>query len=206
MRERGQALTLEGSIAAVLLVMSLMFALQVSAVTPLTESTSSQHIENQQKELGQDVLATAAEDGTLKSTVLFWDDGYVGASEEAEGAYANGIPDDEAHHDSINARDHRDVLEFGELLADTFSDRGIAYNIRVNYVEDGERNSRQLVDQGKPSNHAVTVTQMITLYEDDTLYSDGETELSGETFYIEHENEDSSVYNVVEVELVIWRM
>lgn len=214
MRERGQALTLEGSIAAVLLITSLIFALQVSAVTPLTESTSSQHIENQQKEVGQDVLAVAAEDGTLKSTVLYWDqeaERHRGAHPDEEG-YTGGIPSsgDELAEDDSEA-EYPDVIELGELLERTFSDRGIAYNIHLNYLEedegDIEHQSQPLVNQGEPSNHAVTVTRTITLYDSDTLYSDGAQLGDSDTeFFADNIDEDSRLYNVIEIELVIWRM
>ena len=71
---RGQIYTLEAVIAAVLLVSSLVFALQVTAVTPLSASTSNQHIENQQRASASGVLTAAEEAGILQDAVLFWND------------------------------------------------------------------------------------------------------------------------------------
>jgi len=59
--DRAQAHTLEAFAAAILLVAALTFALQATAVTPLSASTSNQHIENQQRAVATDLLATSAE-------------------------------------------------------------------------------------------------------------------------------------------------
>lgn len=197
MMERGQIHVLEGIFAAILLVMSLEFALQITAVTPMTESTSSQHIENQQKAVAQDVLEATAEDQSLKSAVLYWDhDGYEYHDSGEEGIYYNGMP--ERH-------------ELGEELKTTFTDRGIAYNLRVNYIDDGELQSRMIVNQGEPSDQAVVATRKITLYDSDSLY-DSESAQTGpplqdaeNDFYIPNEG-SGELYNVVELELIVWRM
>ena len=70
--DRGQAHTVEAFIAALLLVSGLLFAMQATAVTPLSASTSNQHIENQQRALAGDLLSTAAADGSLTEAVLYW--------------------------------------------------------------------------------------------------------------------------------------
>ncbi|RQG89837.1 hypothetical protein EA462_07410 [Natrarchaeobius halalkaliphilus] len=193
---RGQIHALEGILAAVLLVLSLVFALQVSAVTPMTESTSSQHIENQQRAVGQGLLEAAAEDGSLKTALLYWDNDaetYHGSNEDHR--YTSGLPDD---------------LRLGSELRRTITERGIAFNLHVNYVDDGEISSRTLVTQGEPSDHAVTVTETVTLFEDDTLFdSSGDptdvTLQDAEEFYVPNEA-DGALYNVVEIELRLWRM
>ncbi|MFP8952162.1 hypothetical protein ACLI4Z_04185 [Natrialbaceae archaeon A-arb3/5] len=197
MREKGQIHAIEGIFAAIVLILSLVFALQVSAVTPMTESTSSQHIENQQKAVGQDLLQAGSENDSLKPVLTYWD------------------LEQERYHDpdtdGIATADLRTELEFGSELATTLTDRGIAFNLHVNYLEDGTIYSRTVVNQGEPSDHAVTATTMVTLYESDRFYdSDGsptETTLAeGEDdFYIPNEG-SGPVYNVAEMELVIWRM
>ncbi|RQH03185.1 DUF7288 family protein [Natrarchaeobius oligotrophus] len=194
--ERGQIHALEGILAAVLLVLSLVFALQVSAVTPMTESTSSQHIENQQRAVGTDLLQAAAEDGSLKAAVLYWDnDSATYHGSNPDGIYTNDLPDE---------------LRLGSELERTLTDRGIAYNLEVNYVDDGEVRSRTIVKQGEPSDHAVTATQVLTLYEGDPLTDesgdpDGTGLGEGTTFYAPNES-DEPLYNVVEIELRLWRM
>lgn len=190
---RGQIHTLEGIMAAMMLVLSLVFALQVSAVTPMTESTSSQHIENQQQAIGTDLLEAAAENGSLKEAVLYWN-----ASEEAypgtdlNGAYHHNLPDE---------------LQLATELERAFTDRGIAFNLHANYVEDGEVFSRTIVNQGEPSDHAVTATKLLTLYDHDEFTHDGGGELRAheDRFYVPDEGAEP-LYNVIEIELVIWRM
>lgn len=71
---RGQAHTLEAFAAAALLVTSLFFAMQITAVTPLSASTSSQGIENQQRTDAEDALQIADREDELGPTLLHWDD------------------------------------------------------------------------------------------------------------------------------------
>lgn len=67
---RGQAHTLEAFAAALLLISGLIFALQATAVTPLSASTSNQHIQNQQQLIASDILTTSAENETLQDALL----------------------------------------------------------------------------------------------------------------------------------------
>ncbi|RQG95838.1 DUF7288 family protein [Natrarchaeobius chitinivorans] len=198
--DRGQIHTLEGILAAIFLVLSLLFALQASAVTPMTESTSSQHIQNQQQAVGDDLLKATAENGSLKSAVLYWDyteNAYPGTN--ADGVYNHNFPEE---------------LQLATELERALTDRGIAFNLNVNYIDDGEVYSFELIKQGKPSDHSVVSTQTLTLYENDefTEYDGGEIRNSG-TKLVEKEDEfdvpnesDGKLYNVVEIELIIWRM
>ena len=64
--DRGQAHTLEAFAAAILIVVGLTFALQATAVTPLSASTSNQHLENQQRAVATDLLETSAANGDLR--------------------------------------------------------------------------------------------------------------------------------------------
>lgn len=194
---RGQAHTLEGIAAAILIVSSVVFALQVTAVTPLTASTASQHIENQQRGAGNGLLATADASGALRESVLYWNDtraAFYGT--EAEGFYVEGAP----------------PTRFGEMLEDTFDDAGLAFNVNVHYLTSaGDERSRRMVYLGNPSDHAVTVGRTITLYDDDVLLDEDGTETAttlAETdrFFAPNVDESSHVYNVVRVEVTVWRM
>jgi hypothetical protein len=109
--DRGQAYTLEAFIAALLLISSLTFALQVTAVTPLSASTANQHIENQQRSSASGVLAAGHESGALKEAVLYWN----ASTERFHDAtrndyYTNEYPD----------------IPFGEMLDRAFGGRGLA--------------------------------------------------------------------------------
>lgn len=196
--DRGQAHTLEAVAAAVLVLSSVVFALQVTAVTPLTASTSSQHIENQQGAVADGVLAAASENGSLKPTLLHWNesaDAFHGAS--AMGTYTNGGP----------------PTAFGHTLNGTFLDRGIAFNVNLHYLQDADsRRTKRLVHFGGPSDNAVVATRTVTLYDDDRLYdADGnrtDTMLRepDADLYAPDVDSGTGVYNVVVVEVVVWRM
>lgn len=193
---RAQAHTLEAFAAAVILIASLLFAMQVTAVTPLSASTSSQHIENQQRTAAEDVLRAAEGAGELEETVLYWNDeagAFHGLEGEDDDYYAPGELD----------------TALGERLTGAFSDRRIAYNLRINHHDDGIREQQRIVHSGEPSDHAVSATRLLTLYGDDPLHDEeGPTDAElGESdgFYVESAGEES-FYAVVEVEVVVWRM
>ncbi|MFC6871914.1 DUF7288 family protein [Halobellus marinus] len=193
--DRAQAHTLEAITAAMILISSLVFALQVTAVTPLTGSTSSQHIENQQAAVAEGVLASAEENGTLAETILYWNESarnWHGATREG---YVRGGP----------------PTTFGGVLNDTFIERGIAFDLTVYYIdEDGTRQSRAIVDLGEPSDHASTARQLVTLADGDHLVNaDGtrsSSTLSNASYIVDDGHAEGDLYSVLEVEIVVWRM
>ncbi len=190
---RGQIYTLEAVIAAVLLVSSLVFALQVTAVTPLSASTSNQHIENQQRASAAGVLTAAEEAGVLKDAVLFWNDS-AAEYHDAERLtyYTNDYPPN----------------EFGNITERAFAGRGLAVNVLV-YPGDGADATR-LVYRGEPSDNAVSASRSVTIYDDDELTAPGtSTTAGGASSFDDAVREDSrgtGVYNVVRVEVTVWRM
>lgn len=197
---RGQAHSLEGVVAAMLLLTSLVFALQSTAVTPLSASTSSQHIENQEESMADGVLSIAEADDVLYDTVVYWDE----SEERFHGSGGRGYSND---------ADFPDAFPMGDLFESSFSDRGIAYNVNVVYqTPDGEPFERRLVYRGVPSDNAVTVSRVLTLYDDTRLLEEDGTadslSVSDSTanFYMPDASPESAVYNTVRVELTVWRM
>ena len=202
--DRGQARALEAITAGMLLLASIVFALQVTAVTPLTGSTSSQHIENQQAKLAEGILAAEAETGSVVPTLLSWnEDGHFDGADPG-GFHGGGPP-----------------TAFGNALDRTLRERNIAFNVRVYSVTGPEsRDSELLVDLGSPSDHASTATRSFTVYNDDVLHQINETaeraeptgttvenaSMSGNTYLGHDVDPDGPVYNVLEVEVVVWRM
>ncbi|SEH55357.1 hypothetical protein SAMN05192561_10675 [Halopenitus malekzadehii] len=208
---RGQAHTLEAVAAAIVLLSAILFALQVTAVTPLSGSTSNQHIETQQAELAQGVLAGEAENGSLKRMLVYYntsaDDGHrFHNATGGSGQYDGTIPTGE------------NVPAVAPALSETFLDRGTAVNVDLYYLEPDGRRRQPLIDLGTPSDHATTATQQVTLFENDTiLASDGtptdETvaeAAANDSYYVgdgdDIDGDASSVFNVVEVEVTVWRM
>jgi len=196
---RGQAHALEGIVAALVVLSAVVFALEMTAVTPLSASTSSQHIENQQEATARGVLGTAAESGALKETVLFWNTTGSGrfwdANRTSESYYYTSGPP---------------PTEFGEMLNRSFDRRGIAYNVNLRYDgSDGPRTTTQLVYQGVPSDNAVRATWPVVLYRNDKLVNRTGTPRNvsnvSSSFYAPQAS-SSSVYNVIRVEVVVWRI
>lgn len=191
---RGQAFTLEAFTASLLLIGSIIFALQVTAVTPLTASTSSQHIENQQQQLASGLLDAAVSNESLRESVLHWNesaDRFEG-SDPDEGYYTTGGP----------------PTAFGAMLNRTFRDRGLAFNVNVWYVRgSGTLRRERMVNFGTPSDNAVSARRTVVLYDNDTLTATTSTELSAaSSFYASDISSGSGLYNVVRVEVIVWRM
>lgn len=213
MVDRAQAHTLEAIMAAVLLLGSLVFALQVTAVTPLSASTSSQHIENQQAATAQGVLAAGIEDGSLKRGLLFCDTDANNVQEpvfESTGSrtFYTDAP-----------RSGTELTGFGEKLETAFGSQSVAYNVALVYDDGSGFVRRWMVYQGNPSDNAVTATRTVTLLDDHRLSEDtdgnGTLESTGatlgpgtdpdDTCYGTASSTDGGVHRVVKVEVIVWR-
>lgn len=210
--DRAQAHTLEAFAAAILLVAGLTFALQATAVTPLSASTSNQHIENQQRAVATDLLATSAENGDLAAAILHWDpenETFASSPPEVDG---EGYPRAGGPNGFVAA-----LGGFGESLNRTFVDRRIAVNVDIRHYETADRtgrNTTSLVDMGEPSNNAVSATRTVALADDANLTAPGYEEStlrgladgtdSGE-FYAT-ETGSGPLFAHVEVRIVVWRM
>jgi hypothetical protein len=189
--DRAQAHTLEAFTAAVLLVSSLAFALQVTAVTPHLASTSSQHAENQQAGVAGGLLDAAAENGSLRAALLAWND--------SNGAFVDA--GDDGYYRWVG----RSNNTFGAMLERIVLDRGIAVNVHVRYVTgDGTLRTRRMVYLGTPGDHAVSVSRSVTLYGDDEL-NGGPTTLRDSASYFAPDTSEGSVHNVVHLEVTVWR-
>ncbi|MES3162243.1 MAG: hypothetical protein PPP55_11855 [Halorubrum sp.] len=200
---RGQAHTLEAFVAAVLLVAGLTFALQATAVTPLSASTSNQHIENQQRAVATDILETSAANGDLREALLYWDPG----NESRDPGFVGTQPDLTYHTVGGPPND------FGETLDRAFLESRIAFNVDVRYHVEGGQQTQQMVFMGTPSDNAVTASRTVPVSNDTTLtapdfatrsLSDVES-ATDEAFYAPGVG-DGPTYNYLEVRIVVWRM
>lgn len=195
---RGQAFTLEAIIAAVVVLGALLFALQVSGVTALTASTSSQQVLTQQGAVAAGALDTARDNDSLRPTLLYWNE------------------NDTRFHEIPTAvdRDFYTVAPptaFGTVLNQTLADRNVAFNVNLLYVgATGTINRTRLVRQGRPSDDAARATRTVTLYDDDRLLdangTASNTTVENASFYAPDQSPDGPVYAVVRVEVVVWRV
>lgn len=195
---RGQAHTLEAFAAAILLVAGLTFALQATAVTPLSASTSNQHIENQQRAVANDLLETSAANGDLAEALLYWNpenETFVESHPEF-GYYTQAGP----------------PTGFGAALNEAFLDRRIAFNVGIRHGPQRESQTR-LVHMGSPSDNAVSATRSMSFANDTTLSAPGYESV---TLAEVSENESlryfaagvgsGAVYDQLEVRITVWRM
>lgn len=200
---RGQVHTVEAVAAAILILTGVIFAQSVTAVTPMTASTASQQSENQQGELAKGFATIMNDDETLKKSLLYWDN----AGEEYHGTDPGAI------YYIVDTPQS----DFGVAADDYFISKGLGLRVDLAYYEEDASGNLQRVglpymDFGSPSNHAYTTTKTIALYDSDRLVnpdgSKSSTQLSdaSSTFFMEDIDDDSELYNIVEVRITIWRI
>lgn len=183
--------------AAMLLIAGIGFALQMTAVTPLSASTSSQHLENQLQSSGKGILASAAESGELKRAVLYYND----STEQFHGADNDGY-----YTTNLGAN------EFTRALDRVYGPRNVAYNVYVVFhTAGGETERERMVYQGRPSDHAVSASRTVTLVDNDNLTApDGTpaatTVADTDEFYAPDAGNGTALYNHVRVEVIAWRI
>lgn len=216
---RGQVHTIEGFTAGFIILVAALYGVQAVAITPTSSSTASQEVELNQYKLADDVISTSNSNGELKEALLNWsasdnhtvEDGefrgslaetnYYGGTAEGPFMFGAPIPGD-----------------FGETLNQTFTQRGLVYNVEIECARDSG-GSQTYIDNGDPSLHSVTASTRVALHEHDTVYDNesdnvtlAEVETADDTemeFYCDRmgsNGDDTSLYNVVEVRLTIWRM
>lgn len=190
---RGQVHALEAVTAGVIVIFSVLFAIQSTTITPLTTSTSHRHIETQQQKMANGVLAHTAETGALQNQLLYWNpDEQVFYNASIRG-YRGRYPD----------------TRFGTTLEKIFEDRRIAVNVYVTFTREGNTTgTKTIIRSGTPSDNSVTATKTIILYDDMQFSSPGYSQHIGATpnFYASDIYPNSSVYNIVTVRVVTWRI
>jgi hypothetical protein len=101
--------------------------------------------------------------------------------------------------------------DFGTMLERSFDRQGIAYNVYLRYQgAGGDVRIQRYVHQGQPSDHAVRATWALSLAENDEIRDENGdpsgTTVSDESTYFAPRQSSASVYNVINVEVVVWRI
>lgn len=200
MSDRGQTFTLEAFVAAILLVATVAFALQAVAVSSNTASAGETELKNQHAGLAEGVLNEAVADGSLRTTVLYWNE----SSEQFYNADGDG-------HYTSQLPPTPNGTVFGDTMGKTFGDRQVRYNVDLHYRDStGDRQTQRLVESGTPNDDAVRVVETVTLYDDTALVDENgdptATSLadSEEKFYAPNADDESPLYNVIRVEVMLW--
>lgn len=190
MNTRGQAHSLEGLSAALLVLLSLLFAVQVSVTGPLASNTAQESIADQLSGAGEGTLAVADQRGLLRDAALNWSaTNRTFGGNGPNGAYI----------------DRSAPTAFTRLLDDSFPDPRTTYNVLVVDRQGGNRSAEQLVYAGEPPDGAVTVSRTVTLYDGDRLAGgDRLGSLPAGSFYA-NDTSRANVYAVLRVEVTVWR-
>lgn len=195
---RAQAHTLEAFVAGLLVLSGIVFALQTTAVTPLSASTSNQHVGNQQRTAALGVLDAAEANGTLRDALVDWNASGGTFTNASGGGYRNGGPP--------NA--------FGRALNRTFREQRTAFNVDLYWTDVNGSNAgpRSLVDMGTPSDDATVASRNVVLYNDTRLARTPTTTVAearanaSTTFYAPDAAVGQRLFNVVEVRITVWRI
>jgi hypothetical protein len=198
--DRGQTFTLEAVVAAVVLLATVAFALQVVSASANTASVADAEARGQHTGLARGVLAQGAANGSLRRTLLYWDENdgeFYGAGED--GHYVGRAP----------------PTAFGDALAAMFDARQVRYSVTLTHrTAAGDRERTPLVTAGAADDGAVRVVETVTLYDHTRLVYPNETSRTvtladvasdpNETFYAPDARPGGHVFAVVRVEVVLW--
>jgi hypothetical protein len=199
--DRGQAYTLEGVIAAILLLSSVLLALQAVSITPTTPGTIDRDARAQLRTQAQDVLAASHDSGALEEAVLQWN--------TSTGSFYDPYPNYNVSR-QFGYGPKRPPNEFGAMLNQTFAQRGFNVNVYIEHRSgsDWTDTERQvLIRRGIPTDNAVSATYVVTLYDDMQLTAANNerlADLDPADFYAKDIYPGSPIYNVVRVRVVIW--
>jgi len=186
---RGQVYTLEALTASIVVLASLAFALGM-----VPAGTDGQRTATEEAELASSALSEAVEDGSLRRTLLYWNetfDAFHGSN--STGHYVARAP----------------PTAFGETMRETFANRSVVFEVNLVYVENGDVVRRPLVERGDPGSGAQRVSRRVTLYDDDVLYDAGGNPTNrtlANSSYWAPDASSGPVYTVVEVEVVVWQV
>ena len=203
--DRGQLYTLEGVIAGMLLLLSLLFVVQALAVTPQSVNGGSQEAINQQRAVADTTLQSINET-TLRRAVTYWDssDGFHCTPSDVKfyPGYADTSSCSPPNPDALPPN------RFGAILNASLGS-GYSYNIVVSSQDTSNNVLRQrMVYQGQPGSGAVRASRSILVFDDDPLIaadgSESGTQAQG-NLYGTDSHPSNSMYNLLRVEVIVWR-
>lgn len=168
---RGQAFTLEGFIASIVVLTAVLFALQAVVITPTTSGAVDQETQRGLRAEANDILTVNAYNGSsgLVDLVLFWN----GTATERTWAFGRSEQIGYGSQEPGFAPDEeKQYLAIGDMLNESFRQRGRIYNLEVEYRDPDAPNGSEtlpIVFRGVPSDNAVSTTYTVALYDEMTL-------------------------------------
>jgi len=179
----------EGILAATILLTAVLFSVQATVTTPASSGATDSTAQKQA--LAQDALLAVENNESLSYVARYWVPG--------TGTSSAGFQGDVFTNTSL-----------GETLSETFTDRGLQYNLYIEYYNNStaSRTERKYLRQsGTPDETAVTASHAVTLYDDMPLTSKASGTVSDADFYVADDTAPEPnrlVFAVVEVRLVVW--
>jgi len=210
---RAQVFTLEGVFAALVVVAGLVFALQAVVLTPSASGADAAGVDDAQV---RSVLEAAGERDALRESLLFWN---ATVFERGGRAFVAGF------YNSTGNRTYYTGTEFNEsqgrlaAMLDRSFGESVSANVVVTYRnESGAPNGTfPILLNGAPGSNAARASTTVTLYDSDRLVENATTGArttrtvataereSDLAFYAPDAYPESDLYNVLEVEVVVWR-
>lgn len=193
--DRGQAYTLEGVIAAIIIASSVMYGLQAVDVAPWSSGADDQRVDELRVQ-AQDTLDAAADNGTLRAMVTCTE------------------PDGVTPHTEIGDPDD-DPTEFGPMLNTTFAQNGYNYNVYLHSWNGSMETYLLHPDREQiPNEEAVSASHRVLLHNVSYVSIGGTnscrsedrrlSDYSDDELYLPRQHDNSGVYAVVEVRIVVW--
>jgi len=190
--ERAQTHTLEAFTASIFILMVVAVIITSMGVVPGIGNTAATENAGDNRQVANDALSVASQQGTLDDMVLHYD--------TANTEFINADGPDGAYTSAPSGE-----TEFGGLLETVFENRDLAFNLDVTYMNSSGEGTQttEIVHQGEPSSAAATASRTVFIFEDDTL---GDGSPVTDNFYMPNSQTNDELYNVATVELTVWRL
>ncbi|MFD1645044.1 DUF7288 family protein [Haloarchaeobius litoreus] len=207
--DRSQAYTLEGFIGSILLLTAILFAFQSVVILPTTSGSVSLDIQEQLRTSANDIMIISADDGDLSCQVRYWNESsepYFAEGQSRDRGYGVDPPPNVSSCDA-------DGTQFGAMLNETFGEQEQEYSIFVSYRNGTDTEQVAMVSRGSENAPAVSTTYTVTLYDDQRILGDCAStcptlheayNTTGFPIPEANEFEDSPIYNVVVIRVIIW--
>jgi len=197
--EKAQMYTLEGMIAAAIMILIMVYTIEATSLTPLTSSTANVHVESELQAVGQDILEVLdynepGYDSRLKGDVSVW---------KGREYTWNGTKYMESGNSTYSQNNLTNNLT--EILSAILVRQGIAHNVEITFLVLNTDNSTsssnsRMIYNGDPSNNAVMVFRKLVLHDGDVNNTKFPNNPIGDI------DPSTNLYNIVDVKLVLWRM
>jgi len=193
MVSRGQAYTLEGVLAAILVVTATVYGVQAIDTQAWEDETRTETEQLEQR--ASDVLTLAGESGALRNAVL---------------CYREGNP--------ISGNRDGELSEFERMLNTSFDRQAAQYQLQFAYWNSSDQRETRTVSRTGQSSSVptaaavasatVTIADSTNITTRQTNCKPFDSELTvkdtEDSFYMSDVNDDSPLFNLVEVRLTVW--